>query len=237
MPGMTKALMLVAAVHLMVIATPAPAHAQSQDPSTTREVQPFTGNDNRSFLLVHVDAPQGVLVQQDVTNNNDWQTVCAAPCDQLLQKGFPYRVTGDGIRRSDAFMLQASPGASERLVVRGASKTGFVLGVVGLVVGGTVGGLAALYCLIGLTPGFPGYSGDGDAILLAATGIGALVFIGGALLYYGNKRTKVDQDLGAKAAAGVLLPGSWTTPVWSTAAAERKILPGAVGIPIFSGRF
>ena len=67
-------------------------------------------------------------------------------------------------------------------------------------------------------------------------GIGALVFIGGALLYGANKTTKVDQDLGAKQAA-VLLPGLWRTPGSSTAVTERKILPGVMGIPILSGRF
>jgi hypothetical protein len=236
MRKLSRALMLGAAVFLKGIATSPAAYGQSQDPAPTSGGHVFSGSDTRSFLRVHVDAPEGVVVQQDTMNDDTWETVCTAPCDQLLQKGFPYRITGDGIRPSDGFVLLAPSGTRERLVVNAASNVRFVLGKVGLATGGLVAGMAGLYYLIGFTPGFPGYSGNGDMVLIGAMGIGALVFVGGALLYFGNKSTQVTQDLGATR-AGIVLPGLSTTRGWSTAATEPRGLPPVLGFPIFSGRF
>jgi hypothetical protein len=188
-----------------------------------------------SKVWVHLDASEGVLLQQDITNDDHWRTVCLAPCDKLLPTAFYYRVTGGGIKSSAAFALQAPRGTHDTLVVNGASKAASVVGIVGMAVGIPVGAIALLGDLAGAA--FGGYTGDGNGVFLAVTGIATLLVVGGALLHGANKRTQVNQRLGASQ-TGVLQPGSWSaTPTWKTSVTEPKDLPPAVGIPIFSGRF
>jgi hypothetical protein len=188
-----------------------------------------------SKVWVHLDASEGVLLQQDITNDDHWRTVCVAPCDKLLPTAFHYRVTGGGIKSSADFALQAPQGTHDTLVVDGASKAASVVGIVGMAVGIPVGVIALLGDLVGAA--FGGYTGDGNGGFLAVTGIAALLVVGGGLLYRANKTTRVNQRLGASQ-TGVLQPGSWSaTPTWNTSVTEPKDLPPAVGIPIFSGRF
>jgi hypothetical protein len=188
-----------------------------------------------SEVWVHLEASDGVLLQQDIANDDDWRTVCSAPCDKLLPTAFYYRVTGGGIKSSANFALQAPRGTHETLVVDGASKAASVVGIVGMAVGIPVGAVALLGDLAGAA--FGGYTGDGNGVFLAATGIAALLVVGGGLLHGANKRTHVSQRLGASQ-TGVLQPGSGsTTPMWSAAATEPKNLPPIVGFPIFGGRF
>ena len=188
-----------------------------------------------SKVWVRLDASEGVLLQQDVTNDDHWRTVCLAPCDKLLPTAFHYRVTGGGIKPSADFALQAPRGTHDTLVVDGASKAASVVGIVGMAVGIPVGAVALLGDLAGAL--FGGYTGDGNGVFLAVTGIATVMVVGGALLHGANKTTKVNQRLGASQTS-VLQPGSWSaTPTWNTSATEPKNLPPAVGIPIFSARF
>jgi hypothetical protein len=204
--------------------------APSSSPRQTLEKE-----EAESKVWVHLDASEGVLLQQDITNDDHWRTVCLAPCDKLLPTAFYYRVTGGGIKSSAAFALQAPRGTHDTLVVNGASKAASVVGIVGMAVGIPVGAIALLGDLAGAA--FGGYTGDGNGVFLAVTGIATLLVVGGALLHGANKRTQVNQRLGASQ-TGVLQPGSWSaTPTWKTSVTEPKDLPPAVGIPIFSGRF
>lgn len=207
---------------------PAPAPASKAPPSE---------------VWVHVDAPQGVLIQQDRTNDDDWVTVCAVPCDRPLPTGFYYRVTGGGIKTSADFALHASPGTHETVIVDGASKSGFVIGVVGMIVGGIVGYVGLLLVSFGdLQAGFDdtsngtsnsGTIGAGTAMIV----VGLVAAVGGLVLTLSNAKTKVGQDADASR-AGLLLPGSSTGMLTSNAAVtERRDSPPVAGIPIFSGRF
>jgi hypothetical protein len=113
-----------------------------------------------SEVWVHLEGSEGVVLQQDKTNDDDWQTVCAAPCDKLLPTTFYYRVTGGGIKSSADFALHAPPGARDRLSVDGASKGAFVLGVVGLVGGLIVGYLGLLVVDVGTSESLLGDGGS-----------------------------------------------------------------------------
>ena len=197
-------------------------------------------------VWVHVDAPQGVLVQQDKTNDDDWVTVCTAPCDAPLPTGFYYRVTGGGIKTSADFAFHASPGTRETVVVDGASKSGFVIGVIGMIVGGIVGYVGLLLVSFGdLQAGFDDTSNSGSTSNSGTTGAGAAMIVvglvaavGGLVLTLSNAKTKVGQD-DAASRTGLLLPGSLTTgmPTWNTSVTERRDSPPVAGIPIFGGRF
>jgi hypothetical protein len=204
------------------------------------EPTPSSSDEPASEVWVHVDAPRGTLLLQQTASHADWETACAAPCDKRLPTAFRYRVGGGGVTLSADFALSAPPGTRETLVVDRASRSLFVLGVVGMAAGGLVvtAGLYAEYTLVlgSYLAEVPfDWSGSGNIALLTAAGIGALVVVGGALLVHANLHTKVTQSSGAH--AGMLLPDSWTrTPTLGTAS-EQRYVPAAAGIPIFSGRF
>ena len=182
-----------------------------------------------------------MILQQDVTNDDDWQTVCAAPCDKLLSTAFYYRIAGGGLKASGDFALHAQPGAHETLIVDGASKGSFALGIVAL----AAGIVAAYVGLIVVDVGFLQSSVDGGGgsdngtvgAGVAVMVVGAVAALGGLLLTIANSRTKVKQVLGGDS-SGLLLPGSWTpTPPWSASPTAQKGQPPTIGIPLFSGRF
>jgi hypothetical protein len=193
-----------------------------------------------SQVLLHVEAPVGVVVQQDVTNSDNWQTVCTAPCDKLLSTAFAYRVSGAGIRASSDFTL-GPPGSSERLVIDPASKGAYVLGVLGMGVGAVLAyvGLIVAALSTGDDDGGNGSGGSASGGLIMM-GVGAVAAVGGLVLALTNGKTRVTTYPGLGANAGSLRPPLWTKPQWSiatAAGAEQKMLPSPVGIPLFSGRF
>jgi hypothetical protein len=185
-----------------------------------------------SEVWVHFEAPEGVVLQQDRTSRDDWQTVCSAPCDTLLPMAFYYRAAGGGIKASDDFALKGSPGARETVVVDGASRTASVLGVLVLVAGG-IADFVGLAMTVAST-----VDGEGWRVAapgLVALGVGTVAIVGGYVL--AHKATRVDQKLGGSP-TGQLLPGPGIQgPIWNTALTEPKNLPPIVGIPVFSGRF
>lgn len=206
------------------------------------EPTPTPSDEPPSDVWVHLDAPKGALLLQRTAQYADWETACAAPCDKLLPTEVRYRVGGGGVTLSTDFTLSASPGTQETLVVGGASKALYVVGVVGMTAGGlAVGvGLYAEYTLVlgSYLAEVPfDWSGNGTMVFLSMMGIGAIVAVGGGLLVHANLHTKVIQHLGASQ-AGLPLPGPWTRAPTFGATTELKNLPPPVlGIPIFSGRF
>jgi hypothetical protein len=193
-----------------------------------------------SDVWVHLEASDGIVLQQDRTNDDDWQTVCAAPCDRQLPTNFYYRVTGGGIKSSADFALHAPQGTREKLTVDGASKSAFVLGIVGLVGGLVVGYLGLVVVDVGASESVlgEGNSSGTTGAGLAMMGIGAVAAIGGLILVIANAKTKVGQDLGTSQ-AGLVLPVASSTraSIWATAPSEQRSLPPIAGIPILSGRF
>lgn len=192
--------------------------------------------DTPGEVWVHLDAPEGVVLQRDTTNDDDWETVCRAPCDQRLSTAFNYRVTGGGIKASADFTLYRAPVTRVTLVVDGASKTESAVGLVG-VAGGAVAlpvGLV-IWFFEALHDSFQG--GSTTAGGEATMAIGAVALVGGLGLVIANRRTEVRQDLGANEAR-VPPPVAWSrAPVWGAASQEQRRLPPVVGVPIFGGRF
>ncbi|MGO9834135.1 MAG: hypothetical protein ACLP1X_07975 [Polyangiaceae bacterium] len=192
-----------------------------------------------SEVWVHFEAPPGVLIQKDTTNDDNWVTVCAAPCDRPLPTGFYYRVTGGGIKTSADFAIHASPGTRETVVVDGASKSSFVIGVVGMIVGGIAAYVGLLVVSFSdVSAGFDDTNSSGSNTAGAALVLGGTIAaVAGLVLTLSNAKTKVNQDATASQ-AGLVLPGSLTgAPTWNIGVNERKDSPPALGIPIFSGRF
>jgi hypothetical protein len=223
----SKALLLTAAVHLAVIESPAPALADGPDDTPAAE---------SSKTWVHLDARKGVVLFQQRTPDSAWETACAAPCDIRLPSAFHYRAGGGGLSLSPDFTLDAPPGTRETVVVARAGKTAFVLGIVLLPAGSVVNMVGWGVTLSAL--GGDGHEGSTATVGLAVAGVGSLMVIAGLVLTIMNAGSHADvsQDL-EPSAAGLLVPGWWRTPTWSTATTEPKGAQPAVGIPILSGRF
>jgi hypothetical protein len=197
-----------------------------------------------SNVWVHLDASDDVRLQQDRTNDDDWVTVCSAPCDIQLPTAYYYRVAGGGLKASGEFTLHAQPGERETLDVHGASKGWFVLGVVAIPVGLLVGYIGLIVGAFGtLVSTASSASGQPSSAANNAAGVGWTMFgiglvaaAGGLILVIANWKTSVSQDIGAR--TGLLLPDSWKRlPTWREATPEQKALPQVMGIPIVSGQF
>ena len=114
-----------------------------------------------TMVMVHIDGPEDTQLEQDVSHEEHWQTVCTAPCDLKLPIGPDYRVTGPGIKASGVFGLEYQNGLREIVTVNGASKSWFVLGIVSTAVGGAA---ALIGALVGLSASLVASvdSGNGD---------------------------------------------------------------------------
>lgn len=92
-----------------------------------------------SGVFLHIDGPRGLELQHDLDSmhaDHDPQRICVTPCDRVVASDLRYRLAGGGIKRSEEFTLQAPDGGHERIGVRGGSKAWFLLGWIGIGVGG-----------------------------------------------------------------------------------------------------
>jgi hypothetical protein len=214
---------------------PAPAPAKTATPST--------------MVWVHIEGTEDARLQQDTTGNDDWRTVCTAPCDKQLPTAYWYRIVGNGIKTSKEFSLEAPTGGHETITVNGANKTWFIIGVIAMPVGGIVAYIGLLVGLVG-SIGSTTSTAVGDtqskqiSDSTAATGwtmlgIGAAAAVGGLILTIANWRTGVSQDVAGQQ-TGSLQSDAWRrvpSPTWKDASPEQKALPPAVAFPVWSGRF
>ena len=156
--------------------------------------------DSRQTIWVHVDAPDGAVLERRVRTGSRsvWEEACRAPCDRQLSLDPYYRVTGYEIRSSDKFQFSASAGEHERIRVRAASEDFFVLGVVGIVIGGglTIGGLSVLFLSRASVDGSEGSHALAEPILgWILVGVGAPIAIAGIYLMNANRNTTISQSV------------------------------------------
>ncbi|HLK41681.1 MAG TPA: hypothetical protein VKU41_33265 [Polyangiaceae bacterium] len=217
-------------------ASPAPAAATPKPAGATSKV------------WVHIDGgSDDVRLQQDQSGDDDWITVCSAPCDKELPTAFYYRIVGDGIKASGEFTLHAQPGEHETVEAHGASKTWFIIGIIAIPVGliaayvgfavGIVGTLLSTANNISGTSSTNSDAAAGLGWTILALGLGAAV--GGLVLVIVNAKTGTTQHLGtASATTGLLLGDAWKrVPTWREPSAEQRALPPILGIPLVAGTF
>lgn len=158
-------------------------------------------------VLVHLEGDRDAVLQRAI-GDDQWATVCRAPCDVRTNADARYRIDGDGIRASSPFFLNASAGGSESLDVNAmpaaGQPTGMVLFVVG-VLGGVAGGLITA---VGATTKKCQSLADGasdathcELALPEIIPVGLAILIGGAVTSIrGNrdrrKHARVDGDAG-----------------------------------------
>jgi len=245
MRTLSEIVTLTACAHLAMVNVPRVAFAQNtlppapsgQTPQTAISREPASIPSPADGVWVHIEAPGDVRLQQDMTADGGWATVCSAPCDRSLPTAYNYRIVSDGLRPSDDFTLHAAGGGRETVKVHGASKAAYALGMIGLVGGGAVafvglvgGYFGWFFSSIGSPRAFPDW-------VLPVAGVSAGVAAVGFGLVLANKKTTVSRDVGRVKPA--LRPSnSWKRlPNWKDAAPEQKGLPPAAAMPILGGRF
>jgi hypothetical protein len=265
--AISKAAMLIAGAHFVVLASPSTALAQAAPPAAPMTAPmpaappsaPSTAAPG--MVRVMLAGSDVAELQQDTTGDHrHWVTVCSAPCDRVVDARFSYRIVGDGIRNSRVFSL-STQSDRETITVDEGSKAGFVAGILGVSVGSVVMVTGFFVLLVNALSGL-GADGDGtpgggsantEAIGWAVSGAGLAGIIGGTVAIVSNARTGVTQ--GAVSSQAGSLPSWLSSPstlepsnppgyaskdVFGDArrdAAWAAALPPAVGVPLFGGRF
>jgi hypothetical protein len=178
---------------------------------------------------VQLEAPDGARLERRAVGER-WETVCVAPCEAGIDSGGDFRVTGDRIRDSEPFTLRGEPGERAKIRVDGASKGGFVAGIVMLGVGGAAVAVPLLY----LTSNVVMHQSEGPAEgpssetltgLLVAIGVGVAVGGIGLSLLLSNRQTAVSQEIAAT-----------RRPSWKPVD-RASVGSSLVAIPILQGTF
>jgi hypothetical protein len=190
------------------------------------------------MVWVHLDGPEDARLQKF---DRDWQTVCSAPCDIQLPVAPDYRIEGAGLKSSTVFNLSGGPGDHVTVTVNGASKAGFVIGIVLTPIGGLFTLVGGMMGLVGSLASSVGADTSGASQLATAGwttfALGAGALLGGILLIVNNSKTTTTQELVAPQ-TGLLQSDAWKrVPTWREASPEQKALPPVVGVPLWSGRF
>ncbi|WP_394847691.1 hypothetical protein LZC95_09535 [Pendulispora brunnea] len=143
-------------------------------------------------VMVHIEGGDVTIEQM----RGSWAAVCSSPCDRALPIGPSYRIVGDGVRASRAFMLGGQNGDRVVLDVDTGSKGGFAGGIVLVSIGSLfflVGGLTLL--VVAAANGAHTDTGNAEPIGWTMFGGGAAGVLVGILLITGNSSTKVTQSL------------------------------------------
>jgi hypothetical protein len=220
MRTLSTATMLGAAIHIALVAAASSAQA---DPS--------------SLAWVHIEGPRDLRLENYSTAEDEWTTVCFAPCEESLPTFAVYRVSGDHMKSSSDFRLQGAPGEREVITVHDASTARFGAGAVAFGAGGLIALFGLDYAALG------GIRFDGEVtspgVLMGAwvaIGFGTAVAVTGIVAMLSNARTTVSQDAGAAPAVPSAPSSVAPEPVWKESRAETPS-PGPIGVPIFQGHF
>lgn len=206
----------------------APAPPPTPTPTPTAAPSPPD-----TMVLVHIDSPSPVEMQVTHGQKNDWQTVCASPCDQEFPSHGTYRIAGAGVRPSSSFTLSAMHGRAS-LAVSPSSSGWFVGGIVLTAVGGAVtliGAFIGLIAEITSTVDKSGVSTSIESTGWTMAGVGAIGLVAGIVALVSN------------AHSGVEMQGEGTAPspqhaaTWRDAPAFEAAVPPALAVPILTGSF
>jgi hypothetical protein len=119
-------------------------------------------------VVVHVASARAVRLEREVPGE-EWESVCASPCDREVAVLGNYRIRGDWVRASTPFTLKANEAHRNVIDVEPASKAGFAGGIV----------LASLGAAAALAGTYVTVLGSGGDIEASARPIGTGLLIGG----------------------------------------------------------
>lgn len=209
---------------------PSPAPAPAPAPTPTPAAAPLPPD---TMVLVHIDSTSPVELQVTHGQKNDWQTVCASPCDQQFAAHGTYRIAGSGVRPSSTFTLSAMRGRAN-LVVSPSSSGWFVGGIVLLAVGGgvmLVGAFIGLIAEITATVDKSGTSTNIESTGWTMAGVGAIGLVAGIIAMASNAHSGLEMH------DGNAPPPPQPAATWRDAPAFEVALPRPVSVPILGGSF
>ena len=181
-------------------------------------------------VRLHVESPRELEIVGRANDGADWAPMCGGACDKAVPAGWEYQARGDGVKPSAPFVLKAGASGAASVHVDPASKGAFILGMIGVVGGGSVGLLGLMLTAIGASghvtqtvngvtttqPVDPGVLPAG--IVIMVVGVAALVT--GGVVALNNWSTGVTQG-----SAGVAL-APLQTQHFQDAAREAPRMPG-----------
>jgi hypothetical protein len=222
-----------------------PPNFHEPPPQKPAEPAPATSG----MVTLHIESPEPVSLEK--RNGAAWEHVCNSPCDGQVSVADEYRVTGENLNDSAAFLLDGSKGEKITLNVSPGSKKKYTTGIVLLGAGGAL----ALGGVITIAAGasnaaVPGADGTtttdknfnimtvGTVLIVAGVATG----IGGGSLMVDNGRTHVEGPIAApeekktdtKGPLNVEVHVSSRTPTWHE---DAVTAPKAMTVPLLSGTF
>jgi hypothetical protein len=233
---------------------PAPTDAKPADVKPADTTTPATDATPSADgqVEVHIESPKQVNLER--REGATWQFVCSSPCDQKVSVSNEYRVMGDDLNESKAFMLDSSKGKVTLNVIPGYHNKQ-QQGLYVLIGGGVLAVGGILTILIG-SDGKTPFSGDGETHL----GNTNTIFIGSTLIlagivggilggawYIDNAHTRVGGDTAKAQPGSDKSPGSpgvdtkfqFSTskrePTWNTP--KTAGMPPVVSVPILNRTF
>jgi hypothetical protein len=209
---------------------PAPATAPAPAPAPAPTAAPSAPD---TMVVVHIDSPSPVEMQVTHGQKNDWQTVCASPCDQEFAAHGTYRIAGAGVRPSSSFTLSAMHGRAN-LVVSPSSSGWFVGGIVLTAVGGGVmliGAFIGFIASITSTFDKSGASTSLESTGWTMAGVGAIGLVAGIVALASNAHSSVEMHADGNA------PPPQRAATWRDTPAFEAAVPPALAVPILSGSF
>ena len=220
-------------------AMPAPPTPGAAAPATAPLPAPMVGPRAR----VHVTSPRNVILYRRPAGSTAWVQACTSPCNQELPIGDMYRVTGNGVSASKEFRLDASPGSTVDIAIDPPSTGGMVLG--GFLAGGgaTAAYVGMLMALVGAAEANDScytFSGSSDGYCekrksdaedvrnggLIAMGVGAVMTVGGILIFLNSAKTDIVQTSGKGETSGAAprqrLDSFLRQPTWRSASSSSE---------------
>jgi hypothetical protein len=145
----------------------------------------------KKTAFVHIESDRPVRLEA-IEGKKSFRFVCASPCDMEVDLHDDYRISGDGVRATSSFQINAQPGQKVLIEVDTSSKAGFVWGIV-------IVSVAPLVSVVGLVVYAVSASGVTESssgqTVGAALGFGGLIGIAlGIVLIASNASSKSTQS-------------------------------------------
>jgi hypothetical protein len=215
---------------LTVLAKPGVVHGQAPPSAALSSAR-------IARVRVYLAGSKNAQLEQDATGNEDWRTVCSAPCDVDVAVGSHYRINGSSLRASEEFILHGRDGDHVTIAVDGASTAWFVVGILLIPAGGLVAACGVVVDLMSLIAG----TNEGRQLLLAAgstaIAIGLAGLVAGAVLVNSNSATTVSSP-STEAAQLAGSSHSWRfSPVGREPSPTDRAMPPLVAAPLWSMHF
>jgi hypothetical protein len=140
-------------------------------------------------MYIDFTADREAAVLERRYRDGPWVPICGASCRRTVRPDYEYRVGGEGVVRSDPFVVHRPM----RILAHPGERASRTLGIVGISIGTPVMLVGTFLTLLAMSRSSSGddhsYSGPPVATSLMFFGLGAGLTIGGGLAVAANQTT------------------------------------------------